>query len=421
VNVAGRIDAAAGPKPRAIQAAVLLTTSGLTALVTAVLGPSLPKMQAHFSGVANADYWVPLSLTMPMLVMACLSIFAGALSDKLGRKRLLVAATALYTLFGTAPLYLDSLSSIVASRVGLGVVEAAVMTISTCVIGDYYQGAQREKFMSLQTTIAASLAFMFNVAGGLLGEFGWRTPYATYAIGAPLAVLMAIYLWEPVPRGGSAAGPLRTESPPDIAFQPRLLFGICLLAVVGGTFFLIVPVHLGYLFEGVGVHSSSSIGLAYALNSVAVVLGTLCFGWLIAPRLRVAAQLALYFSITAAGCLLMDCANSYGTLTLAAMLNGFGAGLMLPTLVTWNMRTLPFARRGLGTGAFQSCLFLGMFFDPPIIVALGKLLGSRAAAVGALGAAVLLGALIAIVAALLLRRRHAAAHAAALPMAASKL
>src|SRR5271155_894796 len=123
-------DSSKPPRPRLIQAAILLTTSGLSVMVTAVLGPSLPKMQAHFGAVANADYWVPISLTIPMLVMACLSIVAGALSDKIGRKRLLVAATTVYSLCGTAPLYLSSLSSVVVSRVGLGVMEAAVMTIS---------------------------------------------------------------------------------------------------------------------------------------------------------------------------------------------------------------------------------------------------------------------------------------------------
>src|ERR1700681_3825365 len=93
------------PRPRVIHAVVLLTTSGLTSMVTAVLGPSLPKMQAHFAGVANADYWVPLSLTVPMLVIALLSVFAGALSDRIGRKRLLVGSTAFYSICGTAPLY----------------------------------------------------------------------------------------------------------------------------------------------------------------------------------------------------------------------------------------------------------------------------------------------------------------------------
>jgi hypothetical protein len=38
---------------RPIHAFILLTTRGLTALVTAILGPVRPKMQAHFAGVAT--------------------------------------------------------------------------------------------------------------------------------------------------------------------------------------------------------------------------------------------------------------------------------------------------------------------------------------------------------------------------------
>jgi MFS family permease len=340
---------------------VLLTTSGLTTLVTAVLGPILPKMQAHFASVTNADYWVPLTLTVPMLVMAFLSVFAGALSDRIGRKRLLVGSTACYALCGTAPLYLDSLSTIVLSRVGLGVMEAVLMTISTTMIGDYYQGAMREKYMSLQTTIAATLALAFNLFGGLLGEYGWRVPYLTYAVGAPLAILMAIYLWEPIraPRRGAAAP--QSVGPCEVPFQPALLVGICCLGVIGGIVFLICPIHLGYLFGKLGVHSSSQVGLAYALNSAGVILGTVCFGWWVAPRLRVSTQLALCFALVGAGCLLMKSAATPPFLTLAAVLNGFGAGLMLP-------------------------------------------LGSSASAVGAAGAAILAAALLAAAMTALLTR-----------------
>ena len=82
-------------RPRLIHAAILLVTSGLTTLATAILGPSLPRMQAHFSGAAHADYLVPLTLTVPMLAMAALSIFAGSLADRYGRKRMLVWSTAI--------------------------------------------------------------------------------------------------------------------------------------------------------------------------------------------------------------------------------------------------------------------------------------------------------------------------------------
>ena len=86
---AGSSDTAATRVLRPIHAVLLLTTCVLTALVTAVLGPVLPKMQAHFADVPHAEYLVPLTLTVPMLMMAFLSIVAGGLSDRYGRKRML--------------------------------------------------------------------------------------------------------------------------------------------------------------------------------------------------------------------------------------------------------------------------------------------------------------------------------------------
>ena len=224
-----RAVAEAEPTPRLIHAIILLVTSGLTVLVTAILGPSLPAMQAHFKDVPGADYLVPLTMTAPMLMMAGLSIFVGELADRLGRKRLLVGATALYAVVGTAPMYLDSLTAIIASRFALGVMEAVLMTISTTMIGDYYDGAKRERFMSLQTTVSATSAFLLNTLGGAIAEHGWRAPYAVFAISLLLAPLMAIYLWEPRSRASMTAAQFAEDT---LSFRPKLLGFICALAVL---------------------------------------------------------------------------------------------------------------------------------------------------------------------------------------------
>jgi MFS family permease len=399
----------AGPhQPRAIHAAILLVTSGLTTLATAVLGPSLPKMQAHFSAVPRVDYIVPLTMTSPMLMMALLSIVAGGMADRFGRKRLLVGSTSLYALFGTAPLWLESLRAIFVSRILLGVTEAFLMTISTTMIGDYYEGVRRQRYIVLQTTVASGSALVLNLLGGAMGELGWRAPYAVYAISIPLALLMARFLWEPHSQrsGPAQASSLEVEPP----LRVGLLAGICLVGFFVGLVFLIVPVHLAYLFEALGVHSSAAIGVAAGLNSLGVVSGTLCFGWVVGPRLPVSAQLALAVALTGLGFVAMGLATGYATLTAAAIVNGFGAGLLLPTSVSWNLRDLPFAHRGFGVGAYQSCQFFGMFANPFVVVSLERSLGTRAAAVLVVGTALLAAALAALIVSLRSRR---AAHSPA--------
>lgn len=398
--------AASTQQPRAIQSILLLVTSALSVLLTAVIGPSLPQMQQHFANVPNANYLVSMSITAPMLVMACLSIFFGAIADRLGRKRMLVWGTLLYTLFGSAPLWLDSLYAILASRVCIGFAEGILITCSTTMIGDYYSGPRREKFMALQTTVAACSAVLFNMLGGAIGEFGWRAPYSIYVLSILLMPLMQIYLWEP--RKDQAVN--EAEQPvtgrQEVKFRPKLLAGICLVTFFGAMAFLIVPVNLGFLFTAIGVEHPKEIGLAYSVNSIGVVAGTLAFGWLIGPRFRIAYQLAIAIGIAAIGFFLMGKATQPSALTIAAAINGLGCGMLLPTMTCWNMRHLPFAKRGVGTGAFMSSLYLGFFFSPLLIVYLAEHAGGRAVVVSWVGIAMLVIAACSLIIGVISRRSY---------------
>lgn len=67
-----------------------------------------------------------------------------------------------YAVLGTAPLYLDSLGAIVASRVGVGLCEAAIMTCCTTLIGDYWSGARRSRYLGLQTLMAAATSLLLR-------------------------------------------------------------------------------------------------------------------------------------------------------------------------------------------------------------------------------------------------------------------
>lgn len=392
-------------QPGRMQAFLLLICASLNVLVTAVLGPSLPAMQAHFKGVPGAEYLVPLSVTTPMLVLALLSVFVGMTVDRFGRKRLLVAGTALYGIVGTAPLYLDSLAAILASRVALGVAEAIVMTVGTVMIGDYYSGPRRGRMIALSVTVASISAFVIGNLGGAIAEHGWRAPYAVYAISFVLAPLMALYLWEP--QRGLAHGEAGTEVG-DMPFRPLLLGLICVLGMLTGIVHMTLLVHFGYLFNAIGVTSPSQVGMAYGINSLGVTAGTLLFGWVLAPRATVALQLALGAFIAALALILMKGVSTYAALAAMGMLNGVGVGILLPTMTTWTMRSVPLAKRGFGNGAFQAALFFGVFLNPLLVVGLQERMGgTRAAAVAVIGMVLMVLAGVALVVAILGRQRGA--------------
>ncbi|MFD6171126.1 MFS transporter [Streptomyces coeruleorubidus] len=393
-----------------LRVALLMAGSCLPILGAVLIAPVLPKMQDHFADVPGAAALVPMALTVPALALGLLAPFAGVIVDRLGRKRLLIAATVLYAIFGTAPLWLESLGAIVASRALVGVAEAAIMTCCTTLIGDYYSGRVRDRYLALQTMCASASATAFFVIGGAAGSAGWRTPFWIYAVSLLIAPLMAIGLPKPTAATGAAAEDgesTDTAVAPKRSFPFRQLAGICGLTVFGALVFYTVPVEMSYLLDDLDVTATSVIGSATAIASAATVAGAIAFAKL---RGAPGPRLPLVFALCAAGFAVMWLADSAPLLIVGAVLNCLGTGLLLPSLLTIAMSRLDFADRGRGTGLWTASFFIGQFICPLVLIAAASALGTLAAAVGLLGLA------SAVVAAgLFLTARRRAAAVAPLP------
>jgi len=370
-----------GPEGGRLRATLLMAGSCLPVLGAVLIAPVLPRMQDHFADVPGAKTLVPVVLTIPALALALLAPFAGVIVDRLGRKRLLVVATLLYAVFGTAPLWLEPLGAIVVSRVLVGVVEAAIMTCCTTLIGDYYTGRTRERYLALQTMCASISATAFFVIGGALGSAGWRAPFWIYGVGLLLAPLMAVAL--PKSRQTAGARPYGAAEGPR-PFPVRRLAGICVLTVFGAMVFYTVPVEMAYLLDDLGVEATGVIGAATALASAATVVGSIAFTRLSGPPER---RLPAVFALCAAGFVLMALAGNTALLIVGGVLNCLGTGVLLPSLLTSAMSRLEYADRGRGTGLWTAAFFFGEFICPLVLLAAESAIGSLAAAVGLLGLA----------------------------------
>ncbi|QOV34680.1 MFS transporter [Streptomyces ferrugineus] len=379
-------DAVASPPPvsgpaHVVRVTLLMAGSCLPILGAVLIAPVLPKMQDHFASAPGAKALVPLALTVPALSLALLAPFAGVIVDRLGRKRLLVVATVLYAVFGTAPLWLDSLGGIIASRALVGVAEAAIMTCCTTLIGDYYSGHRRVRYLALQTMCASASATVFFVLGGAVGGAGWKAPFWIYAVSLVLAPLMISAL--PAPADARAAGAGRPTEPRR-PFPWRHLAGICALTFFGAMVFYTVPVEMSYLLDDLGVADSGVIGLSTAVASAATVGGAITFARLKrAPDPMLPAVLAL----CAAGFGVMFLAGNAPLLVVGAVINCLGTGMLLPALLTGAMSRLAFEDRGRGTGLWMAAFFGGEFVCPLVLLAGESAVGSLAGAVGVLGLA----------------------------------
>ncbi|MFJ8107891.1 MFS transporter [Streptomyces sp. NPDC096132] len=379
---------------------LLMAGSCLPILGAVLIAPVLPQMRDHFADVPGVDALVPMALTVPALSLALLAPFAGVIVDRIGRKRLLVVATVIYAFLGTAPLWLDSLGAIVASRALVGVAEAAIMTCCTTLIGDYYSGRQRDRCLALQTMCASISATAFFVLGGAVGSAGWRAPFWAYAVSLLLAPAMAAFLPKPGPTTPVNAPSPTAGEPVKRPFPWRPLAGTCALTVFGAVLFYTLQVEMSFLLDDMGITDPAVIGLATAVSSAAIVIGAVVF-----TKAGRSPQVWMptVFGLCALGFAVVWLAPNPVILTTGAVITGLGSGIMLPSLLTLAMSKLDYADRGRGTGLWTGSFFVGQFISPLVALALSSAVGGLA---GAMGVLALAGAVAAAVLGAAARRRR---------------
>lgn len=377
-------------------AAVLLAASSLTVMAGATIAPALPSMAQHFAAAdpehgERAAFLVRLALTGPGLLTAIVSLAAGPLIDRVGRVPPLLAGLVLYIAAGTSGLYVQTITQLLVGRALLGVAVALVMVATTALIGDLYQGPRRQKFNGLQGACMSFGGVLFLVAAGFLADTGWRSPFVIYfaAAGVLLAALMlAANLRAATNAAGSSPQPEQTVSPGAIG---RIL----ILGFVGMVLFYMIPTHLPFRLDEIGITERKYGGIAIAASGL--VAGVIAASYSIArARLSFLAIVAVQMGLMAASFAIIAKAESYPLILLGAVVNGLGQGFMIPNLTTWVQSESPVHLRGRNIGWLVSAVFLGQFLSPIIT----KPLGDRFGIAGEFGIASGFMILIAIFAAL---------------------
>lgn len=377
-----------------LQGVILLLPCTLSVMGIVVLVPILPQLMAQFSTVPNHDYLIQGGvLTLPSLCIMLFSPLAGWLADRLGRRRLLMISMAVYAFLGVAPVFLDNLFAIIATRMGVGLCEAVLMTTSTTLISDYFSETAREKWLASQTAVASLSSLVLIYIGGQLGSlYGWRGPFGVYLFSLVLLIGVWRFTWEPRTRA--------VPSEPSLPETPRTPFpwmrmgGICFITIFASVMFFVIQTQNSLALSSLGIHDPARLGTLTAIASLGVPLGTLVFRGVM--RLSVGILLCVEFIIIGAGFIWMGKAVDPHTFVLAAGLNQVGCGMILPTLLTWATRGLAFDIRGRGTGLWQGTFAVGQFLSGMVVTFIAALTGGLLPAFVVLGIGALMCALFSL-------------------------
>jgi MFS family permease len=362
-----------------IQGFVLILVNTMTILAMASLVSSLPKMFAHFKDLPGKEVLVPMILTVPTLCIGLFAGLAGAASDRWGRRPMLIGALAMFAIVGLMPMLFDNIWLILLSRLGVGLAEAVIPACGNALMGDYFQGERRQRWLGYQAMGGPALGSIVLLAGGALGTISWRLPFIIYTIGGGLALIAVLLtIWEPArpTRAEIAADPL-----PPFAWGRAAKVGAVTMATA--LLFFLQNVQHGRIFAGLGVDSPARISVLVMAASIGTIIGGYAFKR--APFRRIEQLLAgvyFFFAISYIGLYLSP---NYVIGTAFDFIGQFAGGFSFPVLIWWTLSQFDVRNRGRGAGVWSSCFYVSSFLSPLLMSFIGNWTPNFLASVGVVG------------------------------------
>ena len=322
--------AAATRSARPASIGLVLATVALDALSFGIVIPIVPTliMQLEHVPAATTSLWMGGLLAAFSIMQFLCAPLLGGLSDRFGRRPVLLAALAgmvlNYLLLAWAP----SVGWLFVGRIIAGATAASYST-ATAYIADVTPPAQRARRFGLIGAVFG-LGFVVGPAlGGLLGSYGLRLPFLLSAILAGINVVYAALILPESLRPESRRALSWSKSNPigslrvlaaDADYR-RLAIGWCCnwfaLGVLQSAFVLANNLRLGF--------SELQNGLALTVMGVgsALVQGLLVHR--LVPRLGERRAALIGFSITGCAYLAFALAGSLPVLLVGLLLQSLGA------------------------------------------------------------------------------------------------
>lgn len=297
---------------------------GLQPVTTDLYLPALPVLTAGFGAPMHQ---AQLTLTALLLAFGVSQLVWGPLSDRFGRRPILLIGLSAYVLAAIGSTLAPSMTALIVWRTVQGAAMGAAVMCARAIVRDLYNPVQGARVMSKGLSGLGVIAFLSAPIGGLLTEtFNWR--FALLALAVFGAVSLGMIAWrfeESLQRKNLAALQAATllATWQSIARHPTFLaFSALSAASYGGLFTFLAA--SSFVFMNVLGLSKTQYGALMALNSLGYIGGTfLCRYWL--------ARLGVRRTLQRAGGLSLGGGTLMAVLSLAGVQNVWA--IMLPQLL----------------------------------------------------------------------------------------
>ena len=319
----------------------LILITGISALNMSIFLPSLAAMTAYF----DTEYAImQVSLSGYLAATAILQIFVGPLSDKFGRRPIVMGSLVIFILATIGALFSTSVEMFLFFRI-LQAAVATCMVLGRAIVRDIVPDAQAASMIGYVTMGMALVPMVGPMIGGALEQaFGWHATFVFLVLaGIGTLALCHFDLGETLAKGGMGFR-AQVRSYPELLQSPRFWGYVMCAAFGSGAFFALLG---GASFVGSTIYGLSPVwnGVALGAPAVGYALGNFLSGRL-SVRLGINRMALIGTGITIVGL------STSVLLTLAGFIHplvffgfctflGLGNGMTLPNVMAGSLSVRP--------------------------------------------------------------------------------
>jgi MFS transporter, DHA1 family, multidrug resistance protein len=327
----------------------LLLLGALCALPPLSIDMALPSLPATGAALGVSSARMVLTVTVFMVGFALTPIVYGMLSDRHGRRPLLIGGLSLFALGGVGCLFAPTFALLLLARLAQGMGAGCGPTLAFAAIRDRLTGPRLGRQLATMTMLLNTAPVIAPSLGTVcLALGGWQGVYLVLASGGVFLQLAAFIAFEESrsPRAAERAGQnvTRSSDTARLLRQPPVLLPGLVYAFSAGSMFAYVSTSPLLLMQMLGASPRLYAGL-FALTGAGIVLGAFVSGRALrTPVSSMVATLGLGLSLVGPACAaaLLATASPGPSLVVGCMaVATFGYGLVAPVVAQATLDPVP--------------------------------------------------------------------------------
>jgi MFS transporter, DHA1 family, multidrug resistance protein len=188
-----RTSASQTPSKQATQWRLLALLMAMTAIGPATLNILVPALPGLVARLASDTGTVQLTLSLYLLSLAAAQLLLGPLSDRFGRRPVVLAGLALSVVASLAAIAASSIGALIGARVVQAIGASTGIVIGRAIIRDLYERERAASMIGLVTTAMVIAPMISPLVGGILDTaFGWEAIFLFIAAFSGVVLLWAV-------------------------------------------------------------------------------------------------------------------------------------------------------------------------------------------------------------------------------------